>query len=120
MLGFSKSSKPRSSAALFSPISNEVANSFADIPKILNDIVNTTIVKDLKAVRESVAREYPELANSVNLVTQNGRLAYVMSGTGAADVEYGNEKTAPRAFLRKAAEKTSQNIQSAIQKVTYL
>lgn len=120
MLGYSKSSKLRGSDPIFSPISNEVANSFASLPRILGDVVNQTIATELQSLKKTVAREHPELANSVNVVNQNGNLMYVMKGVGAADAEYGNEDEAPRGYIRKAAERTSQNIQSAIQKVTRL
>lgn len=120
MLGYSKSSKLRSSDPLFSPISNETANAYASLPTILNDVVNQTIVRELQDLKKTVAQEYPELANSINFVNQNGKLMYVMDGVGASDAEYGNEDQAPRAYIRRAAERTSQNIQSAIQKVTRL
>lgn len=120
MLGYSKSSKLRGSDPIFSPVSNEVANAFTSLPRMLGKIVDQTIANELQSLKKTVAREHPELANSINIVNQNGSLMYVMKGVGASDAEYGNEDEAPRGYIRKAAERTSQNIQSAIQKVTRL
>lgn len=120
MIGYSKTSIPLSSDPIFAPVSNSIAQAVNQIPKTIQKTLISTINNDLKMLRDVVAQENPELAKTINAVVKDGKLFYSMDGDAAPNLEYGNLEQAPRAFLRKTAERTARTLEQRIAKVTRL
>jgi hypothetical protein len=120
MNGYSNTSTSLSSDPVFAPVTNSIANAINQIPHTIQAIVNATVRNDLNNLRNIVGVENPELASTITASFEGGRLTYSMEGEDASNVEYGNQEFAPRAFLRKTAERTAQTLQQQIAKVTRL
>lgn len=107
----------RRSDYIFSPAATAIQDSFKSLYASIERTVTATVRQGLEDVKAKVEQEHPELANNIYVVEKNGKVAYVMYGDQASDVEYGSQRIAPRAHLRKAAESTSKNLAQNISKL---
>lgn len=103
-----------SRSEFFYPILNTLVNDFNRLSVDASLITQMVLQQNLNDLKSNIANQNPELAKNVQLKEQDGKLTFTVGGDTAQSMEYGEAGEPPQGYVRKAAEKTTRDLQQVL------